>query len=195
MSNLLLPLTVNSIASIFYQNKISLPLTSPSASEMYLIYRGWEWSQCWSLRKINFCLTKVWLAGVLEGWLGQVTGRWFARQWSEIIFIFCREYSSLACLARSVRTSSAVSQHGGCLSPERWSGERWEVRGERDQPGYHGGLTAADQPPRHLGPGPGCQPTVRSDGLWGAVYWHLQTEGLPVRLVPQETQLEWNISK
>ena len=88
------------------------------------------------------------------------------------------------------------SHHGGCLSPERWSGEE---RGEERPPGHHDGhndgLQAAAEPPLNLGPGPGGQPTVRSDGLWGAVYRHLQTEGLPLRLVPQETQLEWNISK
>ena len=114
-----------------------------------------------------------------------MTGRRFAPQWSEI-FIFCREYPSLAWLYCVVR--ELVVQ---CLSTE-------DVRNLRDgvrPPGHHDGLQAAPQPPRHLRPGPGGQSAVRSDGLWGAVYGHLQTEGLPLRLVPQETQLEWNISK
>ena len=72
-----------------------------------------------------------------------------------------------------------------------------DVRGQTS-PGHHDGrpgLQAADQPPGHLGPGHGPGTTVRSDGLWGALYRHLQTEGLPLRLVSQETKLEWNISK
>ena len=108
---------------IFYQNKISLPLSPPSASETYLA--GWEWSECWSLRSLNVCLTKGWLAGVKCVWGMTGSGHHWGLEWN--IYI-CREYSSLDNRACSVGTSSAESPRRMFVTWEmEWWGER---RGE-----------------------------------------------------------------